>query len=245
MSTCPDSNLYSALADGEVPSPWKEKLEEHARSCAACQKLVARYRKLDSLITEGGPALTEERLEASYLKLMARREASLDARRAATADERPAHAHALRFPAWAHASISLPLPALAALFAFAVFVPSLIALRSGGDRGQKTEYASIIPAVRQAGEGGIRAISTSSSVYSPDLPPEMLATNVLDTKSKQYFTMIDFAKQFANDDSLFSDSGSIVIIKLPSLARFDSHSFAQDRLLEIEEPLKQAAGFYR
>lgn len=24
MSTCPDSNLYSALADGEVPSPWRE-----------------------------------------------------------------------------------------------------------------------------------------------------------------------------------------------------------------------------
>ena len=54
--------------------------------------------------------------------------------------------------------------------------------------------------------------------------------------------MVEFARQFASDKELFSDSGGIVIIKLPSLTRFNAQG---DHFLESEEPLKQAAGFYR
>ncbi|HPS44975.1 MAG TPA: zf-HC2 domain-containing protein, partial [Treponemataceae bacterium] len=116
MSTCPDSNLYSALADGEVPSPWREKLEAHIASCPACQKRVARYRKLRSLLRDGAPNLSENQLEASYLKLVAKRDAAREeARIHAEADAVGASRKPLKFPGWAHASISLPLPALAAL----------------------------------------------------------------------------------------------------------------------------------
>jgi anti-sigma factor RsiW len=37
---CPDRELLSAWLDGEVPSPWRETLERHVRSCAACTGAV-------------------------------------------------------------------------------------------------------------------------------------------------------------------------------------------------------------
>jgi anti-sigma factor RsiW len=43
---CPDRDLVSAYVDGEVPSPWRERLEEHLGSCAKCASLAASYSAL-------------------------------------------------------------------------------------------------------------------------------------------------------------------------------------------------------
>jgi anti-sigma factor RsiW len=43
---CPDRDLLSAHLDGEVPSPWRERLEEHIASCADCAALAASYAAL-------------------------------------------------------------------------------------------------------------------------------------------------------------------------------------------------------
>ncbi|MGA2548157.1 MAG: zf-HC2 domain-containing protein [Rectinemataceae bacterium] len=43
---CPDRDLISAYVDGEVPSPWRERLEEHLGSCAACAALRSGYARL-------------------------------------------------------------------------------------------------------------------------------------------------------------------------------------------------------
>lgn len=40
---CPDRDLVSAYVDGEVPSPWRERLEEHLASCANCSAIVSGY----------------------------------------------------------------------------------------------------------------------------------------------------------------------------------------------------------
>jgi hypothetical protein len=37
---CPDSKLLSAFYDGEVASPWKEKIEEHITECAQCGVVI-------------------------------------------------------------------------------------------------------------------------------------------------------------------------------------------------------------
>ncbi|TCW61542.1 hypothetical protein C5O22_05595 [Treponema sp. J25] len=34
---CPDKSLLSLYLDGELPSPWKEKLETHLLHCGSCQ----------------------------------------------------------------------------------------------------------------------------------------------------------------------------------------------------------------
>ena len=57
---CPDRDLVSAYIDGEVPSPWKERLEEHFASCTECAALATRYREL-------GQALCAQGAEAAAL----------------------------------------------------------------------------------------------------------------------------------------------------------------------------------
>lgn len=52
MSTCPDSDLFSAYVDGEIPSPWKEKLESHISSCESCANRTNRYERLHSVLSE-------------------------------------------------------------------------------------------------------------------------------------------------------------------------------------------------
>jgi len=49
---CPDADLLSAFVDGEVPSPWKERIEAHIRSCPSCAAKVEEYRKLDAFLIE-------------------------------------------------------------------------------------------------------------------------------------------------------------------------------------------------
>ena len=43
---CPDRELLSAYMDGEVPSPWKERIAEHLASCAKCSAVVRDYGSL-------------------------------------------------------------------------------------------------------------------------------------------------------------------------------------------------------
>ena len=40
---CPERQIISLYVDGELPSPWKEKLETHLESCPACRKTLAAY----------------------------------------------------------------------------------------------------------------------------------------------------------------------------------------------------------
>ena len=43
---CPDRDLISAFVDGEVPSPWRERIEEHLASCGDCASLASGYAAL-------------------------------------------------------------------------------------------------------------------------------------------------------------------------------------------------------
>lgn len=41
---CPDNQILSIYFDGELDSPWKEKLEVHLENCASCREHLALYR---------------------------------------------------------------------------------------------------------------------------------------------------------------------------------------------------------
>jgi len=49
---CPDHQLISTYLDGEMPSPWKEKLEEHLTKCSACKAKFDNYTLLRRLYLE-------------------------------------------------------------------------------------------------------------------------------------------------------------------------------------------------
>lgn len=53
---CPDRQLLSVYFDGELPSPWKEKLETHLEACAACSARLRAYRGGSSTLRAGAPS---------------------------------------------------------------------------------------------------------------------------------------------------------------------------------------------
>ena len=68
MSTCPDKDLYSAYVDGELQSPWKEKIEVHLVSCEKCRSVVDSYRKISLKLSEN--SFPEPDLDGSSLNSM-------------------------------------------------------------------------------------------------------------------------------------------------------------------------------
>jgi len=50
---CPEPQLISIYLDGELPSPWKEKLEGHLRGCPVCKGKLENFKQLQELFRKG------------------------------------------------------------------------------------------------------------------------------------------------------------------------------------------------
>jgi anti-sigma factor RsiW len=46
---CPDPQLLSIYVDGELPSPWKEKMEAHLKGCPLCSEKLRSFQQLHIL----------------------------------------------------------------------------------------------------------------------------------------------------------------------------------------------------
>ena len=46
---CPDPQILSIYVDGELPSPWKEKMEAHLKKCSSCREKYGNFRHLHEL----------------------------------------------------------------------------------------------------------------------------------------------------------------------------------------------------
>jgi hypothetical protein len=53
---CPDKQFLSVYYDGELPSPWKERMERHLETCSECRKRIDIYRETSCLIKDGEAA---------------------------------------------------------------------------------------------------------------------------------------------------------------------------------------------
>jgi len=236
MSTCPDSDLYSALADGEVPSPWKERLEKHLASCAACRKKADRYAMVSRHLAIAAPILSRERLDESFARLCARRNEAMAALSAAS-----------RFKptAWTHQAIRLPVPAFAAVLAAAIFLPSILVLgtvaRVQGANIHESQSLASLQAIPTDIDSSIKALKNSSPVYSPDLPEYSSTVAFVPGEQSQLFSLLGFARQYSNRQDLLSKS-QIIIIKLPELTQFSEET---NQLLPAGNALGTQAGFSR
>jgi len=47
---CPDPQLLSIYIDGELPSPWKEKMESHFSQCSGCREKLDNLQRLHELL---------------------------------------------------------------------------------------------------------------------------------------------------------------------------------------------------
>ncbi|MDR0526101.1 MAG: hypothetical protein LBG90_09575 [Spirochaetaceae bacterium] len=107
---CPDSHILSVYFDGELPSPWKEKLEIHIEACPQCRADLERFKGCSQLLKAGTPNV-EAPQERVWQKI------------------RPLHtAIRGRRRLWRR-SITIPLPAAAAAGAAICGILLFVALR--------------------------------------------------------------------------------------------------------------------
>ncbi|MDR2020293.1 MAG: zf-HC2 domain-containing protein [Treponema sp.] len=61
---CPDRQILSVYHDGELPSPWKEKMESHLEACPECRDRLDRYRLIlrDLTVEESSIEAPKERI---------------------------------------------------------------------------------------------------------------------------------------------------------------------------------------
>ncbi|MDR0511540.1 MAG: zf-HC2 domain-containing protein, partial [Treponema sp.] len=57
---CPDRQIVSLYLDGELPSPWREKMEAHLDSCQQCSCALAKYRTLGNIFPQPQAQVIED-----------------------------------------------------------------------------------------------------------------------------------------------------------------------------------------
>jgi anti-sigma factor RsiW len=68
---CPDRQIISLYVDGELPSPWDEKMEAHLESCEKCRSTLARYRSIRNYLSDDPEKTLTEAQERVWQKIAA------------------------------------------------------------------------------------------------------------------------------------------------------------------------------
>ena len=117
---CPDRQLLSVYFDGELPSPWKEKMEAHIKNCPECSKQLEAYTSIHRARAEESEPVMEAARQRIWQNLEQRLGYSSSPQRTILRDPRQA--------AWRR-SIRIPIPAAAAAIVLFAVLAFLLALR--------------------------------------------------------------------------------------------------------------------
>jgi len=100
---CPEQQLISIYHDGELPSPWKEKMQNHFSQCSSCKEKLENFERLQKLfVSDNTPSQAKERV---WEKIEARQNCFI--KQSGFQSYRP------NYNMWQR-RISIPLPAAAA-----------------------------------------------------------------------------------------------------------------------------------
>jgi len=126
---CPDRQLLSVYFDGELPSPWKEKMESHIAGCPRCAGRLALYG--GNSLSPGSPqnAALEAARERVWQKLEQR--AGLEAETGGGLSDAENRRYLPSRPLWRR-NISIPIPAAAAVAAAGIILALVLILRTPG-----------------------------------------------------------------------------------------------------------------
>ena len=159
---CPEQQLISIYLDGELPSPWKEKMQRHFSQCPACKDKLEKFEKLHRIfISEDMPSQAKDRV---WEKIETRQSSvasqSRLTSRGGDASNSGYSLNSYKPRVWQR-RISIPLPAAAAaaviIILLAVFWLRMEAPIQGDDRtnfilaSEFEEMPGIIPAADMSG----------------------------------------------------------------------------------------------
>jgi hypothetical protein len=151
---CPDRQLLSVYFDGEMPSPWKEKMDAHIAGCPECARQLETYRSISRAAAGDEFAGKVEAVKEQVWH-------KLEQRTGMTADS-AAWPAAVRNRAVWRRHISVPLPAAAAAVVLFVALAFLIVLKITG------------PA-----ESSGMTLASETEIDEPDIVPVSDMENVL------------------------------------------------------------------
>jgi hypothetical protein len=155
---CPDRQLLSVYFDGELPSPWKEKMESHIAGCSQCARRLEAYRRISRAsagdVLDDGEKAVKERV---WLKLEQRTGMT-----AGTAAESAAWPTAAQNKTVWRRHISVPLPAAAAAVILFIALSFFIGLK-----------------ISKTAENSGMILATETEFDAPDTIPVSNMENVL------------------------------------------------------------------
>jgi len=128
---CPDRQIISLYFDGELPSPWKEKMVAHLSDCPQCQSVLAGYRNLGGSLGKLRDETIETAQDRVWKKITAP-ELVITGRSGRVSAKRTLSRRMIATKRVWNRRITLPLPAAAAA-ALVVFIAffALIGVRGG------------------------------------------------------------------------------------------------------------------
>ena len=135
---CPEHQIISIYADGELPSPWKEKLESHLTECTACREKLESFKSLRNLFKIEASQTIAEKTEQEVMEEAKEKVwQKLESRR----HFRPRIVNRQSFRRFA-----IPLPAAAAAAVVLVLFTAIWA-RSGSGVADNAGFAAVQPTV--------------------------------------------------------------------------------------------------
>ena len=155
---CPDRQLLSVYFDGEMPSPWKEKMDAHIAGCPECARQLETYRRISRAAAGDEFAGRMEAVKEQVWHKLEQR-TGMAADKAAGAAAWPA---AARNRAVWRRYISVPLPAAAAAVVLFVALAFLIVLKITG-----------------SAENSGMTLASETEIDEPDIVPVSDMENVL------------------------------------------------------------------
>ncbi|MDR2522061.1 MAG: hypothetical protein LBC72_05895 [Spirochaetaceae bacterium] len=190
---CPDKQLLSVFFDGEVPSPWKEKIQVHSADCAACRDTLGFYAEVSAALGSG--AVPEGAAERVWQRLCAAGCVPAEGPAGAARARR----QGARASLWRR-GVRVPLPFAIAAACILVVTVSLLLVppqKTGGGAGVAAARQGLVPA-------GVEQITLDP--FDFELSPEASAASISDI-----ITLLET-----------SDTSNVVIVKLPGKNQYNS-----------------------
>jgi hypothetical protein len=132
---CPDPQLLSIYMDGELPSPWKEKMEAHLAECSECKERYKHFLNLQEMFkkkTHQGRNYAEssEALQSSTTEQTLPEQEFIESSKEKVWREIEYRRRYSRRSVWRY-RLSLPLPAAAAAAAIILTILTVLYIRGG------------------------------------------------------------------------------------------------------------------
>ncbi len=191
---CPEPQLLSVYLDGELPSPWKEKMEAHLSSCPVCAAELERLNRMSAAVrASAGPALDDACINGAKDRLWAKLAAATEGAAPRRNSRRAVSSSVSR--GWRR-SVTLPLPAAAAaaVFIFALMFAFVIRIQPSGAAGAPPDMADAAP-----------------PVLSPQTPVDFSGGNIIQASSMG--EILQYLEQ---------DGADYMIMRLPESKNFSS-----------------------